>query len=166
MMAFAPIQQGILLYLLLFSLTSCKIKNRACISAQCINNYSNFLVFQEQALVHSGQHSKNNIIGCRYELSLCFVLFFSFMLYILFFKKYISYFWQQVVLNRRVPVFRSYQAPRIRVGLGIAVECACWQKARQTVHSRPLFFLKIVGIKHILQQVAILVSNVPGLAWG
>ena len=33
------------------------------------------------------------------------------------------------------------------------------------VHS-PLFSRKIVGIKHILLQVAILVSNVPGLARG
>ena len=51
-----------LLYLLLFSLTSYKIKNLACISAWCIN--------------------KSNIyktIGCRYELSLCLVLCLSFM---------------------------------------------------------------------------------------
>ena len=47
-----------------------------CISAWCINN-SNFLVFQNRLL--SIQVSIFKTIGCRYELSLSFVLCLSFM---------------------------------------------------------------------------------------
>ena len=69
---------------MLFSLTSYKIKNHACIRTDSALTTATFSFSRNRLL--SIQVRIYKTIGCRYELSLCFVLCLSFMFVFIFLK--------------------------------------------------------------------------------